>query len=52
MTQSGKMHRSIATLSRGKKRLFMVAADLMALPLTLGDSQACQLSRNRSLFGS
>ena len=44
MTQSGKMHRSIATLSRGKKRLIMVAADLVALPLALWSAYALRLA--------
>ncbi|MDY7116728.1 nucleoside-diphosphate sugar epimerase/dehydratase [Halomonas sp. SSL-5] len=44
MTQSGRMHRSIATLSRGKKRLIMVAADLVALPLALWSAYALRLA--------
>jgi len=44
MTQSGRMHRSIATLSRGKKRLIMVAADLIALPLALWSAYALRLA--------
>ena len=44
MTQSGKMHHSIATLSRGKKRLIMVAADLVALPLALWSAYALRFA--------
>ncbi|NAW34739.1 polysaccharide biosynthesis protein [Halomonas alimentaria] len=44
MTQSGKMHRSIAALSRGKKRLIMVATDLVALPLALWSAYALRLA--------
>ena len=44
MTQTGRMHRSIAELSRSKKRLIMVAADLVALPLALWSAYALRLA--------
>ncbi|WP_421620813.1 polysaccharide biosynthesis protein [Alkalilimnicola ehrlichii] len=44
MTQAGKMHRSITELSRGKKRLIMVAADLVALPLALWSAYALRFA--------
>ncbi|QNI02389.1 polysaccharide biosynthesis protein [Halomonas sp. SH5A2] len=44
MTKSGRMHRSIAELSRAKKRLIMVAADLVALPLALWSAYALRFA--------
>ncbi|RAH38340.1 polysaccharide biosynthesis protein [Halomonas sp. SL1] len=39
-----RMHRSIAELSRSHKRLLMVAADLVALPLALWSAYALRLA--------
>ena len=44
MTQPGRMHRSVAQLSRGKKRLMMVGADLVALPLALWSAYALRFA--------
>ena len=44
MTKSGRMHRSIAQLSRTKKRFIMVAADMVALPLALWSAYALRFA--------
>lgn len=44
MTKSGRLHRSIAGLSRGKKRFIMIAADLVALPLALWSAYALRFA--------
>ncbi|GAA0556617.1 nucleoside-diphosphate sugar epimerase/dehydratase [Halomonas salifodinae] len=44
MNQPGRMHRSVAQLSRGKKRLIMVGADLVALPLALWSAYALRFA--------
>ena len=44
MTKQEGMHRSVAQLSRGKKRLMMIAADLVALPLALWSAYALRFA--------
>ncbi|MCE0734464.1 hypothetical protein LWH48_17000 [Halomonas sp. G15] len=44
MTRPETMHRSVAQLSRGKKRLMMIAADLVALPLALWSAYALRFA--------
>lgn len=44
MTRSDRMHRRFATMSRARKRLLMVAADLVALPLALWSAYALRLA--------
>ncbi|MGM0984078.1 MAG: polysaccharide biosynthesis protein [Pseudomonadota bacterium] len=44
MNRSDSMHKRITTLSRSRKRMIMVAADLVALPLALWSAYALRLS--------
>ncbi|WP_163560932.1 nucleoside-diphosphate sugar epimerase/dehydratase [Halomonas sp. NO4] len=44
MARSERLHRRLTTLSRAKKRLIMVAADLVALPLALWSAYALRFA--------
>lgn len=44
MARSDRLHRRLTTLSRAKKRLIMVAADLVALPMALWSAYALRFA--------
>lgn len=44
MSQAKSVHRAVAGLSRGKKRLIMIGADLVALPLALWSGYALRFA--------